>query len=96
MLSLLELDDPLLRRLGDPIEILRPAPQPLLDLRLNLVQLLGEHRRRLVLPLPHEGAPFLRDLPLLFLQQRARVGAGAGQRQLELLSRCGLLPLDGG
>ena len=96
LLSLLELGDPHLGRLGDPIEVLRPARQLLLDQCLNVHQLVGERRRSVVLPLGHERPPLLRDLPLLFLQQRARVGAGAGERQLELLPEPGFLPLDGG
>ena len=54
LLSLLEFRDPQLGRLGDPIEILRPPREALLDLRLNLVQLVAESRRRIVLPLRDE------------------------------------------
>ena len=75
--SLFQLGDPRLRRLGDAIEILRPPGEPLLGLRLNLVELLAERRGRVVLSLRDEGAPLLRDLPLLRLEQRARVGLRA-------------------
>src|SRR5438477_3643683 len=93
-LSLLELRDPRLRRLRGTIEILGPAREPLFHLRLNLVQLVAQSCRRIVLPLRNERPPLLGDLPLLLLEQRARVGPGAGEGELQLCGTFALLALD--
>src|SRR5262249_32486180 len=91
LVSLLELDDAGLRRFCGAVEILRPAREPLLDLRLNLVELVAESCRRVVLTLGDHRAALLRDLPFLLLEERARVGPGARERELELLPERGLL-----
>ena len=96
MLSLLELGDPHLRRLGGAIEILRPLGEPVFDLRLNFVELLAEGGRRVVLPLGDERPALLGDLALLFFEQRARVGACARKRELELGPERALLAFDSG
>jgi len=70
--------------------------EAVLGLGLNLVQLVAERRGRVVLPLGDERPALLCDLPLLLLEERARVGPGAGERQLQVLAERGLLPLDGG
>jgi hypothetical protein len=71
LLPLLELRDTRPGRVGDSVEVLRPAGEPLLDLRLDLVQLVAESRGRIVLPLRDQRPALLRDLPLLLLQQGA-------------------------
>ena len=47
-----------------------------------------------MLSLLDERPPFLCDLPFLLLQDRARIGAGAGESQLEILPEPVLLPFD--
>ena len=49
-----------------------------------------------MLALREKISPLLRDLPLLLLEQGARVGAGAGEGELELGSERALLALDDG
>jgi hypothetical protein len=49
-----------------------------------------------MLPLRDERPPFLGDPPLLLLEERLRVGAGAGEGELELLPEGRLLLLDEG
>src|SRR5581483_5654580 len=91
LLPLSELEDVRARRVGDAIEILRPAGEPLLDLRLRRRQSARQRRTGLALALGELAAVLLGELPLLLDEERHRIGAGARQGALEL--RCTVLRL---
>ena len=76
------------------IEVLRPAGEALLDLRLRGRQRLGERGGERVLALRELAAVVLAELSLLLDQERHRIRACTGERALELLrARLGL-PFD--
>ena len=73
-----------LRRLGRAVEVLRPAGEPLLDLRLRRGQRFGERGGDVALALGELAPVLLRELALFLDEQRDRVGARARERALEL------------
>ena len=92
LLPAAELGDLRLRYLGGAVEILRPAGEALLDLGLNLGELRRERGGDRALLLFRDGAPLLCEPPLLLLEEGARVGARAGEGELELGRRVSRAP----
>ncbi len=84
LLALRQLRDVQLRRLGRTVEILRPAGEPLLDLRLRRRERLRERRCDGALALGELAPMILGQLALFFDERRDGVGACARQCPLEL------------
>ena len=96
LLPLAELGDVQLGRLRGAVEILRPAGESLLDLRLRVGERLGERSSESALALRELASVLLAELALLVGEQGHRVGPRAGERALELRGASFGLALDEG